>query len=125
MNSKIIFAAVALTMLALCCGPGLYVLSPAHVSQGTTLERLTQCRELYVAKCGSCHALKLPSDYSVDVWRKNLDEMQTRARITDAEKSIMLEYLGVGSKVERHSLQLPQQTPIFVKDKQNQEQDDG
>jgi hypothetical protein len=125
MNSKIILTAATLTVLAAGCGSGLYVPSPAHVSQGTTLERLMHGRELYVAKCGNCHSLKSPSEYSVEVWRKNLDEMQTRARITDAEKAVMLEYLAAGSRVDQHSLQLPRQTPIFVREKQKQEHRDG
>ena len=72
---------------------------------------------MYVAKCGSCHTLKVPSEYSVTVWRENLDEMQTRARITDAEKELMFEYLAAGSKARAQSLQLQQQKPIFVKDR--------
>ena len=61
--------------------------------------------------------LKLPSEYSVAVWRENLDEMQARARITDAEKELMFEYLAVGSKSTTHSLQIQQQKHIFVKDR--------
>jgi hypothetical protein len=50
--------------------------------------------------------------------------MQKRAHLSDVEKELMLEYLTAGSKPDKHSLQLLQQTPIFVKDKQQQEWND-
>ena len=118
MNSKKTVLALLLTGLAASCGPTLYIPKAEHITEGTTLARLMQGRELYVAKCASCHTLKSPSEYPVGVWKENLDEMQTRARITDAEKELMLEYLAAGSTPERHSLQLQEQTPIFVKRQQ-------
>ncbi len=98
------------------CSAALYSPTPSDVTEGTTLDRLQKGRGLYVAKCGSCHTLKLPSEHPPTVWRENLDEMQTRARITDAEKELMFEYLAAGSKSAAQSLQLQQQTTTFVKD---------
>ena len=97
------------------CGVALYTPTADDVAEGTTLARLHEGRALYVAKCGSCHTLKLPSEHSPPVWRENLDEMQDRARITDAEKELMFEYLAAGSKQTARSLQLEQQKPTFVK----------
>jgi len=99
------------------CGAALYTPAPSDVTEGTTLDRLHEGRALYVAKCGSCHMLKLPSEHPPTVWRENLGEMQIRARITDDEKELMFEYLAAGSKSATQSLQLQQQRPNLVKDR--------
>lgn len=108
---------ILLTCLIGGCGAALYTPTPSDVTEGTTLDRLHEGRALYVNKCGSCHMLKLPSEHSPTVWRENLDEMQTRARITDAEKELMFEYLAAGSKLAAQSLQVQQQKHIFVRDR--------
>jgi len=117
MNSRILHI-ILLTCLIGGCSAALYTPTPSDVTEGTTLDRLLQGRVLYVAKCGSCHMLKLPSEHSPAVWQENLDEMQIRARITDAEKELMFEYLAAGSKSAAQSLQVQQQKPIFVRDRQ-------
>nr|HMT28793.1 hypothetical protein [Bacteroidia bacterium] len=53
-------------------------------------------RKLYVNKCGSCHSLHLPHQYSADVWIKNIDEMQERAKINETEKKLIADYLVFG-----------------------------
>lgn len=116
MNSRIL-QLILLTCFIGGCGAALYTPTPSDVTEGTTLDRLHQGRALYAAKCGSCHTLKLPSEHPPAVWRENLDEMQTRARITDAEKELMFEYLAAGSKLAAQSLQLQQQKHIFVRDR--------
>ena len=115
MNSKILHIVLLSTFIG-GCGAALYTPSSSDVTEGTTLHRLQEGRALYVAKCGSCHTLKVPSEYPPSVWRENLDEMQTRARITDDEKELMFEYLAAGTKLADKSLQLQQQTTTFVKD---------
>ena len=52
-----------------------------------------QGRKLYVNHCGGCHNLYLPKEYNADQWKKNIDEMQEKAKISDKEKQLIYQYL--------------------------------
>ncbi len=93
------------TLLLLCtaaaivlagCGASLYLPGPADATPSAPLEELTAGRELYTHNCNSCHSLFLPDRFTPDAWQHNLDRMQPRARITDAEKALILKYLLAG-----------------------------
>lgn len=81
------------------CASKLYVPGEANVqkaqsvSPGITLGQMTAARKLYAAKCSSCHNLHLPKELSALQWQKNLDKMQVRAKITDAQKQLLFTYL--------------------------------
>ena len=55
--------------------------------------------QLYVEKCGQCHAAPLPSVHSANIWPSVLDRMQMRMKtkqvvpLTRDEMSIILGYL--------------------------------
>jgi mono/diheme cytochrome c family protein len=74
------------------CAPALYKPDPAQTYQ-VPLEQLLEGRKLYVSACGSCHSLYLPHQYSMEVWRHNLDEMQERSKISDLQKELIFTYL--------------------------------
>ncbi len=87
-----------LTMLAACAGQLPRPTAPqarwaAQRWPGVTPDALEQNRSLYIAKCSGCHTLRLPSVYSEERWPQILDKMQSRAKITDAEKQQILEYV--------------------------------
>ena len=71
------------------CSPSLYV--PASTT--AQYEQLLTGRKLYVDHCSSCHNLHFPNEFTSDQWEMHLDEMQTKAKISDAEKQLILEYL--------------------------------
>ncbi|MEO8167956.1 MAG: cytochrome c [bacterium] len=100
MNCKIIFSTILLGGVLAGCVAALYTPSISDVRNDASLTELNNGRALYVAKCGSCHTLKLPSEYAPDVWQENLDEMQQRAKISDGEKSSIFKYLRAGAKIE-------------------------
>ncbi len=75
------------------CSSALYVPDKAHVPEGMSLTELTEGRAVYVAHCGSCHSLHLPGEFSVDIWKQNLDEMQKKSKISNEEKALILNYL--------------------------------
>ena len=54
---------------------------------------LEQGRSIYILKCAGCHTLRLPAVYSQERWPLILDKMQKRAKITDAEKESILQYV--------------------------------
>lgn len=78
-------------LLLISCSSQLYV--PIEATPTVSLEDLKTGREIYVKKCSSCHQLHLPSQYNEKVWSANLAEMQTRAKITDAEKQLIYQYI--------------------------------
>jgi mono/diheme cytochrome c family protein len=72
------------------CSRQLYIPSS---TDATKQAELLQGRKLYVGHCGSCHNLHLPKEYTADQWKKNVDEMQGKAKITDNEKMLIIQYL--------------------------------
>jgi len=78
-------------LLLISCSSQLYV--PIEAAPTVSLEDLKTGREIYVKKCSSCHQLHLPSQYNEKVWSANLTEMQARAKITDAEKQLIYQYI--------------------------------
>lgn len=54
---------------------------------------LSEGQVLYESKCGSCHELHSPSKYKPEQWRPILLDMQHKAKITDAQREQIFEYL--------------------------------
>jgi hypothetical protein len=88
--NKIKIIAVFLGCIFFSCSQQLYVPVSADAIQQ---EQLLSGRKLYVDHCGSCHNLHLPKEYNGEGWKKQLDEMQVKAKITDEEKKLILRYL--------------------------------
>lgn len=63
---------------------------------GIPLERLEQGRQLYIDHCGSCHMLYLPSRFSVEKWRVEMEAMRSRVTLNDEESTQILVYLLAG-----------------------------
>ncbi len=84
------------------CASKLYVPAPVNVekaravSPDITLEQMRSARDLYITKCSSCHNLHLPREFTAPEWQKNLDRMQPKAKITDAQKQLLYAYLVSG-----------------------------
>ncbi|PWT93845.1 MAG: hypothetical protein C5B54_01245 [Acidobacteria bacterium] len=72
------------------CKPLLYVPSSNNPEEQ---DELLLGRKLYVNYCSSCHNLHLPKEYNADQWKRNVDEMQEKAKITDDEKQLILQFL--------------------------------
>ena|SRR5690242_12451388 len=92
---------LALTGLLIACGctSKLYMPAAANVekarvvSPDITLTRMKEARHLYVVKCSNCHNLHLPEEFTDAQWKKNLDKMQPKAKITNQEKQLLYTYL--------------------------------
>jgi cytochrome c5 len=76
---------VVIILLSACSG------SSNNSSAGTTNFPLG--KELYVAKCTACHRAYEPELHTKDEWQKILDEMGSKAKLTDNEKQLILNYL--------------------------------
>ncbi len=52
----------------------------------------------YNAKCGSCHGLKVTSDYTVERWASILAVMAPYAKLTETEKQNVYAYVKANAK---------------------------
>ena len=62
-----------------------------------TLDELAHGRTLYVSRCGSCHALKRPSELSAERWQEEVGEMRDKngVKLSDDEAQAIVRYLAV------------------------------
>ncbi len=52
----------------------------------------------YNAKCGSCHGLKVTTDFTAERWASIMAVMAPRARLTDIEKENVYAYVKANAK---------------------------
>lgn len=64
-----------------------------------TLAELTEGRTLYVSRCGSCHALKRPTELTAGQWEAEVGEMREKngVKLSDAEARAIVRYLTISS----------------------------
>ena len=87
---KIIIFSLVLGCIIYSCSPTLY----KPVTTDTVKQKqLNTGRTIYVDHCSSCHNLHLPKEFNAEGWKKHLDTMQVKAKISDSEKQLILEYL--------------------------------
>lgn len=89
MKNKIA-ASLFFCFLLYSCSRSLYL--PVSTDQAKQ-QQLLSGRKIYVDHCGSCHNLHLPKEYDAVGWKKQLDEMQAKAKISEDEKQLVLRYL--------------------------------
>ncbi|HEX4474911.1 MAG TPA: cytochrome c [Polyangiaceae bacterium] len=122
MNMKIIFISagrhpIAVSMLAGvaalllgACGASAVVHPTAQDAEwasakwpGTTVGELETGRALYTSKCAGCHRLPDPNAKTPEQWPTVVDEMADRAKLTAADRDLMLRYLSSASERLRES----------------------
>lgn len=83
--------------LLLACAPALYLPTEEVArTRSKNLADLQRGRQLYIDRCGSCHNLYLPSQYSAADWKKNVHEMHTRAKTDTLQERLILDYILAG-----------------------------
>ena len=55
-------------------------------------------QNIYNAKCGRCHGLKITTDYTAERWANILAVMAPRANLTDAERENVYAYVKANAK---------------------------
>ena len=101
MNKNIVLAAVFVMCSAFACSSGFPPLpSAADATRvqgrfaGSNVESLREGRSLYVARCGTCHALRDPASLSADAWPEQVHDMRIKgARMSDEEEQRITAYL--------------------------------
>jgi mono/diheme cytochrome c family protein len=61
--------------------------------QTASLADLQHGRELYLGRCGSCHAPIEPARFQPSAWRGHVLEMKQRAKLSDRDVDLMTAYL--------------------------------
>ena len=90
MRKKYFIAFLLFCCAVFSCKPLLYLPSSSDPKEQN---ELLLGRKLYVNHCSSCHNLHLPKEYNAAQWKGNVDEMQEKAKITDGEKQLILQFL--------------------------------
>jgi cytochrome c5 len=100
-------AVIVAAALAVGCGAGLPEPTSADASlaqakwPGASLDDLHRGRQLYVATCAGCHALKTPAAVAPTEWSKEVAKMRKKrgVKLTDDEAELIVRYLWtVGSR---------------------------
>ncbi len=63
-----------------------------------TTARLESGRATYVLKCSGCHSLVAPETKTAVEWKRGLDEMKTRAKLTEEETERVYEFLFANAR---------------------------
>jgi len=53
---------------------------------------------LYNLRCGGCHGLPTPSDFTVEDWKPIMAAMAPRAKLTAEETNWVLAYVNANAK---------------------------
>jgi len=80
------------------CSSPLYTPTKENIPSTSNIEDLKKGREIYVSKCGSCHTLRLPEKFNREGWKDALEKMQPKAKITDEDRNLILDYLSKGKE---------------------------
>lgn len=88
-------------VLVVACSSALYIPTSADADRaGSSTGQLMIGRNLYINKCGSCHNLHLPEQYTKKQWLKEMPEMQKKAKITEEESKQITSFLLARCKEE-------------------------
>lgn len=58
-------------------------------------------KEIFESKCGSCHDLNKPSDYTFKEWNPIMNKMAKKADLDYMQKQNVLDYLKDNAKAEK------------------------
>jgi cytochrome c5 len=58
-------------------------------------------KEIYESKCGNCHDLNKPSNYTFKQWNPIIDRMAKKANLDYLQKQNVLAYLKDNAKAEK------------------------
>jgi hypothetical protein len=67
--------------------------SSSNSGNSNITTKFSEGRELYISKCTSCHKSFERELHTTDEWKKILKEMGSKAKLTENEKQIILNYL--------------------------------
>jgi hypothetical protein len=94
---KKIVTITALIIFVISCSPKTAPTATMVIPKPNSPEAIAG-KEIFTAKCGKCHDLKNPSDYTPKEWIKLVDKMAPKANLDDTEKKNVLAYVQSNAK---------------------------
>jgi mono/diheme cytochrome c family protein len=96
-----LFAAVTLLLFGSCTkntnsSDSYYTPTAANVTPNATLAELQQGRDLYLGKCGTCHQIYSPDNFTPSNWQNILSVMAPKAGLSSANKNLVYKYVTRG-----------------------------
>ncbi|GAB4093849.1 c-type cytochrome [Flaviaesturariibacter terrae] len=67
-------------------------------SSSTAAAKVEAGHQVYTAKCGRCHGLKEPSNYTAERWVPILASMAPKARLSEEETAQVAAYVQANAK---------------------------
>ena len=104
MNQKTITAVgilFVITTIAACSkkiNPTVSTEAKKVVSSTLTATEL-EGQKIYTVKCGTCHGLKEPREYTSKEWVPILNSMAKKANLTDGEKFSVAAYVNKNARI--------------------------
>jgi cytochrome c5 len=97
----VLFAAGTLLLLDSCSkstnsSDAYYTPTAANVTSNATLAQLQQGRDLYLGKCGACHQIYSPDNFTASDWQNILSVMAPRAGLSSANSTLVYKYVTRG-----------------------------
>ncbi len=98
---KKLLAIIIISLVAFACSHKTSSTTQTTLKESSatvTHEQYVEGRSVYEVNCQRCHALKNPQNYTLDEWSKWVDKMAPKAKLTDEQKTLVLNYGSVNVK---------------------------
>jgi cytochrome c5 len=73
--------------------------APVLVAESKT--SIVEGEKIFTTKCGRCHDLKAPANYTSNQWRPIMNDMAGKAKLTTDEKANVLAYVINNAKASK------------------------
>lgn len=97
MKSRVVFL-FCIIFLHSACSKKLVPDAGAAKKETAVADMTLAGKNIYLSKCGRCHALKDPGDFTRQQWIPIMDRMAVKAKLSDAEKVDVLSYVQTNTK---------------------------
>jgi cytochrome c2 len=94
---KKILASIAITIIIISCSHKTAPTASIAVAKPDSPEAIAG-KTVFTAKCGTCHELKNPGDYTAQQWTPIVKEMSRKAKLNDTDKANVLAYVQSNAK---------------------------
>lgn len=80
------------------CSPGISPTDTAKVQAAFAKYPDAEGKTLFLEKCGKCHKYRVPEMRTAEQWPGIIDKMAPKAKLTDAQKTAVLEFVKANAK---------------------------
>jgi hypothetical protein len=94
---KKILALITIIIIIVSCSHKTTPTTSVAIAKPDSPEALAG-KVVFTAKCGTCHELKNPGDYTAQQWTPIVKEMSRKAKLDDTDKANVLAYVQSNAK---------------------------